>query len=101
MPRISLPIADRFWPKVKKSDGCWTWTGSISPGGYGRFRVGGRAEGTNRYAHRVALELLGIDLPDGYHVDHLCENKRCVNPDHLDVVTPRTNVRRSSWKRAA
>lgn len=77
---------DRFWAKVLKTDDCWLWQASCSPNGYGQFGHEG--------AHRVALRLVGTSLPVGTHVDHLCRVQRCVNPEHLEVVTPSENVRR-------
>lgn len=66
-------------------DGCHVWTGSINNMGYGLYR--------DEYAHRVAVRRDGRD-PTGMQVDHLCRNRRCVNPSHLDVVDGRTNMLR-------
>lgn len=93
MPRIYPAMPDRFWSKVDRraDDECWNWTGSTSPGGYGRIKMGAK----NTYAHRVSLSLVGVEIPAKMHVDHLCENTRCVNPAHLDVVSCRENHQRS------
>ena len=70
--------------------GCWEWSGAKFPDGYGAFRVGQRVLG----AHRVLFQfLVGSDL-DGLQLDHLCRNPPCVNPDHLEPVTPRVNALR-------
>lgn len=82
--------ADRFLVKVTKTDGCWVWTGSVKSSGYGQFRVGDRV----RSAHRVAYELEHGDIPADLVLDHLCRNRRCVRPSHLEAVTQRTNVLR-------
>jgi hypothetical protein len=87
------PAASRFWRRVEKDSatGCWNWTGSIA-GGYGRIRVGG----VRVQAHRFSFEMAaGEEIPAGLYLDHLCRNQRCVNPAHLEAVTPRDNVLRS------
>lgn len=83
-------VPERFWPKVAKTDGCWLWTGAMVAGGYGRFNLDGRSAP----AHRVAYMLLVGQIPDGFHLDHLCRNHSCVNPAHLEPVTPRENTMR-------
>lgn len=90
------PRAERFWEKVEvNSHGCWFWTAHVSPSGYGRFSVDGRTA----YAHRVAYELAVGQIPVGLQIDHLCSNKRCVRPDHLEVVTNAENTRRAAVRR--
>lgn len=91
-----VPMADRFWPKVEKGDGCWLWRGSIGANGYGTFAVDGRRE-SHRHAcaHRVAYELTVGPIPDGLVLDHLCNVRSCVNPAHLEPVTQAENVRRA------
>lgn len=83
------PVSERFWRRVRKTDACWDWTGSIS-GGYGRIRVDGRRV----QAHRLSYEMTGREIPAGMQLDHLCRNTRCVNPAHLEPVTPRENYLR-------
>lgn len=79
-----------FWSRVDQSDGCWEWTGSRNQKGYGQATLNGRRTG----AHRVAWLRSGRTIPDGLQLDHLCRNRACVNPDHLEVVDNRTNVLR-------
>ena len=81
----------RFEPKfiIDEDSGCWLWTAAIWSGlGYAKFRFDGRAE----YGHRVTCAYFNGPIPDGYSVDRLCMVKRCVNPRHLEAVTPGENV---------
>jgi hypothetical protein len=68
--------------------GCWKWTGLLSHYGYGRFTVGT----TQLHAHRLAYSFFRGPIPDGLPLDHLCRTRSCVNPDHLAIVTNRTNL---------
>jgi hypothetical protein len=87
--------ADRFWSKVtKQENGCWVWRDHVTGSGYGQVFWGGKGE-PGRVVHRIAYEALVGPLPAGLpDLDHLCRNRRCVNPDHLEPVTRRENVRR-------
>lgn len=82
---------DLIWDRVDKNGpgGCWQWTGYLH-GGYGRY---GRGPGT-RLAHRIIYEHLVGPVPKGLDLDHLCRNRGCVNPEHLEPVTHRENVMR-------
>ena len=73
--------------------GCWVWTGSL----YGASQYGAIYMGKERYrrAHRVSYEIFVGELRPGLCIDHLCRNKRCVNPAHLEQVTQAENVRRA------
>jgi hypothetical protein len=69
---------------------CWTWLGSKSPNGYGLFTEDGR----RTTAHRIAYERVHGQQAPNVHLDHLCRNRDCVNPDHLEPVSCATNIRR-------
>jgi hypothetical protein len=84
--------AERLLSKVEVADsGCWEWTAAKDPTGYGRFSVARSMD----YAHRAAYKLLVGPIPAGLDLDHLCRNRGCVNPDHLEPVTRRENLLRS------
>ncbi|MEU7377616.1 HNH endonuclease signature motif containing protein [Streptomyces albidoflavus] len=75
--------------------GCWQWTASRTPGGYGSVRMPGIANN----AHRALYSLMVGPLPPNLHLDHLCRNRLCVNPDHLEPVSQAENNRRAGAAR--
>ncbi len=89
----SVSASDRFWAKVTgaAADACWEWNAYVMPNGYGQFGV---APGRVVLAHRWAYESLRSTIPPGLDIDHLCENRRCVNPWHLEPVTRSVNLAR-------
>jgi hypothetical protein len=80
---------DPLWSQIAPTGFCWEWTGRTDQG-YGRVSIGGR----QLRAHRVVYERLVGRVPDGLVLDHLCRNRGCVNPDHLEPVTNEENIRR-------
>lgn len=90
-------VRSRFMRYVRPSaSGCWLWSGGITRG-YARFNVKG-ADGAwqARLAHRIAYEIHKSPIPEGMVIDHLCRQKNCVNPDHLEAVTQMENVLRGT-----
>lgn len=88
-PKAAHP--ERFWEKVSKDTGCWEWQAARYPTGYGMYMLKKRP----RYAHRIAYELAIGPIPPGLEIDHLCRNRSCVRPDHLEPVTKAENILRS------
>ncbi len=90
MTKPNIPVEERFWAKVDKAGECWVWTACRLPAGYGQFNWNGRKV----YTHRKAYEMLVGPIWPGLHIDHLCRNRACCNPAHLEPVTCAENLRR-------
>src|SRR6266436_4873849 len=84
-PRVVYVIEDRGHKTA-----CWIWQGKISIYGYGRIKRGGREHA----AHKYMYEHKYGPVPDGLELDHLCRQRPCMNPDHLEAVTPAVNKQR-------
>jgi hypothetical protein len=92
-------LTERLFSRVSNlgGQGCWTWTGSHNLG-YGQIQAGARSSAR---VHRVAYEMLVGPIPNGLSLDHLCRNRSCVRPSHLEPVTNRVNVLRGAGLAAA
>jgi len=92
------PVA-LFWKRAfpEPNSGCWLWDGPISKRGYGlSIRVGPRVNAKRVEPHKFSYELHKGPVPAGLEIDHLCRMRCCVNPDHLEAVTHRENLRRGN-----
>lgn len=90
--RTAKAPRERFWPKViQRDDGCMVWTGSRNSSGYGTFNAGNQV---TVMAHRWAYQDSRGEIAAGLDLDHLCRNRLCVNPEHLEAVSTRENIMR-------
>ena len=99
-------LPTRFWDKVNKNGPipahrpelgpCWVWTGARTGRGYGQFNIGSRTDDSRRHvmAHRFAYELLIVAIPEELESDHLCRNRPCIRPFHIEPVTHIMNGQR-------
>lgn len=88
---VSGPVETRILSRIKEENGCWVWQGHISSDGYGRVYWNER----QWLAHRAAYTLWAGPVAEGLELDHLCRNRQCVNPEHLEPVTHSENMMRS------
>jgi hypothetical protein len=86
-------LPPRFWSHiVEASNGCWEWTAGRFRNGYAHSSLKGAP---SDLAHRVTYVTLVASVPEKLCLDHLCRNRICVNPAHLEVVSPKENIRRA------
>ena len=98
MPRPLGDVLERILNSYipEPNTGCWLWTGYVDRKGYGTIGIGSRVEdkhGRCTYrAHRIAYQLLVGQIPEGLVLDHICRERSCINPRHLQVATHRENL---------
>ena len=104
--KILMSMEERFWGKVDKNGPipeyrpdlgpCWIWQGTLDSHGYGVFRIGSRSDTSTRNvkAYRLSYELSIGPIPQDKEMDHLCRNRPCINPLHLEPVARRENILR-------
>lgn len=98
LPRGSSVLDRLMFRTALLPNGCWEWRGARNQKGYGNIRVD--TYGPAKSVHRVAYTELVGPISDGLEIDHLCKNRACINPEHLEAVTRTVNIQRVDQRRA-
>ena len=96
-PNTIQTVRERIMAIIPDDNGCWVWSGAKMTTGYGQIKLRGRYYS----AHRLSYELFVGPIPPRRVIDHLCRNRACVNPDHLEAVTQAVNCQRGVRDRRA
>lgn len=97
VPKSQISPIERFSRRIiiEPFTGCWLWTGAVTKAGYGVFGKGG-SDGGIFYVHRFSYETYIGEIGDGLEIDHLCRQRWCANPLHLEAVTRQQNAMRGN-----
>jgi hypothetical protein len=98
LPRGSSAVDRLMFRTALLPNGCWEWRGARNPKGYGNIRV--ESYGPARSVHRVAYTELVGPIAEGLEIDHLCRNRSCINPEHLEAVSRTVNVQRVDQRKS-
>jgi hypothetical protein len=95
LKRHLIPTKERLLDSIapEPNTGCWLWIKYRKPQGYGQLSIGNR----NEHAHRVSYMVFRGPIAAGFQLDHLCRTPQCINPWHLEIVTPKVNSQRGYW----
>lgn len=97
--KTRIPLPERLLRHTEENDaGCWIWVKSLDKDGYGKFQIARDGDWKNGVQHvrphRLAYEVWVGEIPQGDTIDHLCRNRACINPDHLEAVSSYENIMR-------